>query len=240
MNICLNILLNEKETINLLMHIIVIRSVILGGLIMDNIFLIILLFLMTRENQDKHESNISNLENFISSMEVDNKYTLEKVNIVKKVGQYFPEDYIPIINKSISFTEKFIKMNEVMDFIKEDDKIYISEYISVDNNKERISKVISTIQNESPNSGLSKTGTVIDLIINMDKYKKMFGVLNTIMSNPDSLNDPSQLLDLAAPLLVGSNPENNEKIKEMSKMLEIVKLINSPKKETPKDKPNKE
>ena len=207
---------------------------------MDNIFLIILLFLMTRENQDKHESNISNLENFISSMEVDNKYTLEKVNIVKKVGQYFPEDYIPIINKSISFTEKFIKMNEVMDFIKEDDKIYISEYISVDNNKERISKVISTIQNESPNSGLSKTGTVIDLIINMDKYKKMFGVLNTIMSNPDSLNDPSQLLDLAAPLLVGSNPENNEKIKEMSKMLEIVKLINSPKKETPKDKPNKE
>lgn len=207
---------------------------------MDNVFLIILLFLITRESQDIQESNVNNLGNFISSMEIDNKYTLEKVNIVKKVGQYFPEDYIPIINKSISFTEKFIKLNEVMDFIKEDDKIYISEYISVDNNKERISKVISTIQNESPNSGLSKTGTVIDLIINMDKYKKMFGVLNTIMSNPDSLNDPSQLLDLAAPLLVGSNPENNEKIKEMSKMLDIVKLINSPKKEAPKDNPDKE
>lgn len=207
---------------------------------MDNKLLIIILFLVTRNNQGNGEFSLNTVENFIRNIEVDNKYTMAKVNMVKKVGPYFPSDYIPIINKSISFTEKFIKISEAMDFIKEDDKIYISEYISVDNNKERISKVISTIQSESPNSELSKTGTVIDLIINLDKYKKMFGVLNSVMSNPDSLNDPSQLLNLAIPLLGGDNPENNEKIKEMSKMLEIVKLINSPKKETPKDKPNKE
>ena len=207
---------------------------------MDDHFLIILLFLMTRKNQDKHGSSFNTLEIFINNIEVDNNYTMAKVNMVKKVGPYFPEDYMPIINKSISFTEKFIKMRETMDFIKETDKVYISEYISVDNNKERISKIISIIQSENPNSELSNTGTVIDLIINMDKYKKMFGVLNSVMNNPDSFNDPAQLLNLAIPLLGGDNPENNEKIKEMSKMLEIVKLINSPKKETQKDKPNKE
>lgn len=207
---------------------------------MDNKLLIIILFLVTRNKQGNGEFSLNTLENFISNIEVDNNYTMAKVNMVKKVGSYFPEDYIPIINKSISFTEKFIMMRETMDFIKENDKIYISEYISVDNNKERISKIISIIQSESPNSELSKTGTVIDLIINMDKYKKMFGVLNSVMNNPESLNDPTQLINLAIPLLGGDNPENNEKIKEMSKMLEIVKLINSPKKETPKDKPNKE
>lgn len=207
---------------------------------MDNKLLIIILFLVTRNNQGNSEFSLNTLENFISNIEVDNNYTMAKVNMVKKVGAYFPEDYIPTINKSISFTEKFIRLREAMDFIKENDKIYISEYISVDNNKERISKIISIIQSESPNSELSKTGTVIDLIINMDKYKKMFGVLNSVMNNPDSLNDPTQLLNLATSLLGGDNPENNEKIKEMSKMLEIVKLINSPKKETPKDKPNKE
>lgn len=207
---------------------------------MDNHFLIILLLLMSRKNQDADTHKANTLENFISNIEIDNKYTLEKVNMVKKVGPYFPENYLPIINKSISFTEKFIKMSQTMDFIKEEDKTYISEYISVDNNRERISKVISTIQSESSNSGISKTGTIIDMIINMDRYKKMFGILNSIMSNPNSLNDPAQLLSLAAPLLGGDNPESNEKIKEMSKMLEIMQLLNSPKKENIKDKATKE
>lgn len=207
---------------------------------MDNHFLIILLLLMSRKNQDADTHKANTLENFISNIEIDNKYTLEKVNMVKKVGPYFPENYLPIINKSISFTEKFIKMSQTMDFIKEEDKTYISEYISVDNNRERISKVISTIQSESSNSEISKTGTIIDMIINMDRYKKMFGILNSIMSNPNSLNDPAQLLSLAAPLLGGDNPESNEKIKEMSKMLEIMQLLNSPKKENIKDKATKE
>ena len=131
------------------MHIMIIRSSNLGGLIMDNHFLIILLLLMSRKNQDVDTHKANTLENFISNIEVDNKYTLEKVNMVKKIGPYFPENYLPIINKSISFTEKFIKMSQTMDFIKEEDKTYISEYISVDNNRERISKVISTIQSES-------------------------------------------------------------------------------------------
>lgn len=230
MNIRVDILLNERETINFIMHIIIIRSSNLGGLVMDNDFLIIILLLMTRKNKNKDISKVNTLESFINNIEIDNKYTLEKVNMVKKVGPYFPETYAPIINKSIGFTEKFIRMSETMNFIKEEDKTYISEYVHVNNNRDRISKVISTIQSESSNSEINKTGTIIDMIINMDKYKKMFKMLNSVMSNPDSLNDPAQLLNLAAPLLGGDNPENNEKIKEMSKMLEIMQLLNSPKK----------
>lgn len=240
MKVLLNILLNERATINLLMHIISIISLKLGGIIVDSTFLIIILFMLGRKKTENDTPTLHTIGNFISTMEVDKKYTVEKINMVKKVGSYFPENYIPLINKSISFTEKFIKINEVIDFIKKDDQGYILEHIPIENNKDRISKIISTIQKETPKAEISKAGTVVDLILNMDKYQKMLGVLNTVMSNPDSLNDPSQLITLVAPLIGGENHQNNAKFKEMAKMMEIMKLIDVPKKETPIENPKNE
>ena len=154
----------------------------LGGIRVDNKALIILLFILMGRKADKQSYGLNSLGSFLKDIEVDPDYTVEKVNIAKKIGPYFPEGYIPNMNKSIAITEKFIKINELLDFMKEDEHRYISEHIPIDNNKDRISKIISTIQNEAPKSGINRVGTVVDLIINMDKYQKMLGLLTSIMN----------------------------------------------------------
>ena len=59
----------------------------------------------------------------------------------------------------------------------------------------------------------------------------MFAVLNKLISNPDSLNDPSGLINLIGPLMGSGMEDNNSKIKEMTKMMDLMKLLDTPKKE---------
>lgn len=191
---------------------------------MNEDFLIIILFGIMSKSKDNQSFGINN-------MDLDSKYTIEKIKMMKEIGPYFPEGYHHLINKSISFTNKFIKINEAMDFINKDHKPYILEHIPMDS-KERGNKIMSIIQKQPLNFKKGKMGQIIDLISNMDKYQKMFGVLNKVMDNPNSLNDPSQLINLVSPLIDGQMEDNSSKIKEISKMMELMKLLDTPKKET--------
>ncbi len=202
---------------------------------MDNKLLAFILFLLLRKNQDNELGGLSSLGNFISGIEIEPRYTLEKIKILKKVGVYFPEDYIPLINKSILFTERLIKVNELVDFMQNDEYQYINESIPVDNNKDRLNKIVNTIQKEVPSPEVTSLGTVMDLIINMDNYKKMFSILSSVMNNQDGLKDPTQLISMVAPILGGDNQKNSDKLKEMNKMMEIMKILNTPKQESPKE-----
>lgn len=235
MKLYLNILLNLDATINFLLHILGIISEGLGGLKLDIKLLLMILVLVIEKNKDSESSSLRSLGNFVNTMELDPKYTMEKIKIVKKIGPYFPEDYIPLINKSILFTEKLIKINEFVDFMRNDEYLYINEPINVSNNKDRISKIIGTMQKEFPKSDMNNIGTIMDLVVNMDKYKTMFTMLHSFMSNQDGLKDSNQLMNLVAPLLSGENKMDNDKIKEMTKMMEIFKVLNSPKKEVIKE-----
>lgn len=194
---------------------------------MNDNFLIIMLFIfMGKKNNDNKVFGIN-------TMELDHQYSMEKIKMVKKIGPYFPENYLPIINKSISFANKFIKINDAMNFVQNNDESYILEHIPMDK-KERTNKIISTIQNEPLNfkkGQRGQIGQILDLVLNMDKYEKMFGVLNKLMTNPNSLNDPSQLINLIGPLMGSEMEDNSSKIKEMSKMMELMKLLDTPKKE---------
>lgn len=180
---------------------------------MDVKLLLMLIVLIIEKSKDDKSSSLHSLGNFINTMELDPKYTIEKINIVKKIGPYFPEDYIPLINKSILFTEKFIKIKELVDFMKNDEYQYITEPINVSNHKDRISKIVQTIQKDFPRSDINNMGTVIDLIVNMDKYKTMFTMLQSVMNNQDGLKDSSQLINLVAPLFSGGNKMDNDKTK---------------------------
>ena len=62
------------------------------------------------------------------------------------IGPYFPEEYIPTINRSILFTERIIKINELANFMKYNEYQYIKEPIPVENNKDRISKIVNIVQ----------------------------------------------------------------------------------------------
>ncbi|MDR7857293.1 hypothetical protein [Tissierella sp.] len=211
---------------------------------MENKFLIMMIILFMGKNKDIEFSSLNTFGKFINTIELNPKYTVEKINVVKKIGPYFPEDYIPLINKSILFTEKLIKINELVNFMQNDEYRYVEKPIPVANNKERISKIIGTIQKEVPKSDVNNVGTVIDLIINMDKYKTMFTMLNSVMSNQEGLKDPNSLMNLIGPLMSNDNKMDNDKIKEMAKMMEIFKALNTPKKENNKieiiEKPAKE
>lgn len=203
-----------------------------------------MIILFMGKNKDIEFSSLNTFGKFINTIELNPKYTVEKINVVKKIGPYFPEDYIPLINKSILFTEKLIKINELVNFMQNDEYRYVEKPIPVANNKERISKIIGTIQKEVPKSDVNNVGTVIDLIINMDKYKTMFTMLNSVMSNQEGLKDPNSLMNLIGPLMSNDNKMDNDKIKEMAKMMEIFKALNTPKKENNKieiiEKPAKE
>lgn len=227
----LNILLNLSATINSFLHILDIISENLGGLKLETKLLIILFALMLEKNKDNESSSLGYLTKFINTMELDSNYTIEKIKIAKKIGPYFPEDYIPFINKSILLTEKLIKINELVTFMKNDENDYIKEPIKVSNNKDRISKIVQTIQNDFPKTNINNMGTVVDLIVNMDRYKKMFTMLQSFMANQDNLKDSSQLINLIAPLLGDKNKMDKDKSKEINNMMEIFKILNSPKKD---------
>lgn len=75
----------------------------------------------------------------------------------------------------------------------------------------------------------------MDLIINMDTYKKMFSVLTSVINSQDGLNDPTQLMNILTPLMDSDDLKNKDKFKEMGKMMEIMKILNSPKQESIKE-----
>lgn len=194
---------------------------------MENNPLIFVLFIMILNNK-KNES-LNSLINYFTTMEIDSKYTIEKINIIKKVGPFFPEHYIPIINKSILFTDRFIKLNELIDFMNKEKDDYIKEPIELTNHKDRLNKIITTIQKESSKSDIGNFGKIMDLIVNMDKYKTMFNLLNSTINNQDNIKDPTELIKTIAPIMSNDVKMDNDKIKEMTKMMEIFKVINSPK-----------
>ena len=68
-------------------------------------------------------------------------------------------------------------------------------------------------------------GLVLDIIFNMDKYKSMLAMLNTFISDPNSLNEPKKLINIIEPLMEGKSEEEKKKIKEMMKMMELVKTL---------------
>lgn len=209
-----------------------------GGIYVDTSMIAFLMIIILSNTQKKESFSLSFENNFLSNMVIDQQYTTEKIRIVKKIGPYLPEQYIPLINKSVLFTEKIIKITELVEFMQESDYQTIEETIEINNNKERLNKIISVIQKEANNSEMKNLGTVLDLIVNMDKYKSMINILSSVMSSGDALKDPSKLISLIAPIMDTTSNKDNEKIKEMNKMMEIFKLLNTPGPTKGEDKDN--
>lgn len=151
---------------------------------------------------------------------------------MKNIGPYFPEEFVPALNRSIIITEKIIKFYETIEFMQVSEAKYIKETIPVANNKERLSYIVNVIQKEVPKEETKNMGMALEMILNIDKYKKMFTILNSVISNPDSLNDPSKIFNLIEPFM--QDKDEKEKLKDMTKMLEIIKTLDTSK--APKNK----
>ena len=78
-------------------------------------------------------------------------------------------------------------------------------------------------------------GTVLNLILNIDKYKKMLNAYNSLMNNKNPLSDTNSIISLMETFMEGSSEKDKEKIKEMSKMMDILKMLDTPNKEKPNE-----
>lgn len=199
---------------------------------MDTPILILLLLLLNKNSDSQNVDFIHNVKNYVRGIEVDYRYTGEKIKIVKKIRPYLPAEYIDTVNKSILVTEKLVKLLEVKEFME---IIEMEEVRPVEMEpKDKLLKVVNLIQEDVKNSKIENLGFALDLIGNIDNYKNMLNIFTSIMRDKKSLNDPATLMKLASTFL-GDNPKEQEKLKELTKMMDILKLIDTPKKEIPSE-----
>ena len=200
---------------------------------MDTPILVILVYLISNQSNSKSFETVHNIRNYISNIQVDSNYTDEKIKIAKKVAPLLPYEYGLPFNKSIHITEKVVRVIELINFLENDES---SEFTTMNlEPKERLQKIVSTIQTEVKNSRIDNLGIALDLLVNMDKYKKMFSTFGSLIGNKGSLNDSTSIIRLIDTFMDGSSPKDKEKINDMSKMLDIFKLIDTPKKEKPNE-----
>lgn len=190
---------------------------------MDNRLLAFFLF-YTLKNTEIKKSNIKNVL-LLDLDSLDTEYTTEKIRILKEVGPYFPEELIPILNKSLLITEKIIKTHETMNFIKNNEPFKEVQLTKVENNKERFNYIISTLKREIPEEKINNIGYPFNLILNYDKYKYMFNLFSSIVSNPEKLDNPKELISLIEPMMEGKDEKEKKKMKEMLQMAEIMMAL---------------
>ncbi|HEY8362058.1 MAG TPA: hypothetical protein VIK77_04165 [Tissierellaceae bacterium] len=193
---------------------------------MDNNLLLIFIFMLLYSQRINEFNGLKSFSYYIRSIRIEPKYTLEKIKLLKKIGPYFPEEYIPTINRAILFTERMIKFNELVSFMKNDEQ-YIKEALPIKDNRERISKIFNIVQKELSKNDYNNLGMMLDLIVNMDKYKNFISMFNSLKSQED-IKEPSQLINLLGPAL-GIDVKDKEKLKDINKMMEIIKVLNAKK-----------
>lgn len=190
-----------------------------------NNFLVLFLFLILLKEKRKNDLTLSSIN---ISFELDINTTKEKIKLIKKIGPYFPEEYLPAFNKALVITEKILKLYETINFIQKEDNIYIAESIPVKNYQERLSYIANTIKKDFSKEEIERLGYLADFILQIDKFNKMANMLNHITSNPDLLKDTNNMFKILEPLLGGDENEM-KKFKEMAKMMNILKVLDKPK-----------
>lgn len=189
---------------------------------------ILLLFILLSKTNKGGIKGLFNITEYISSMEIDVKYTEEKIHLAKKITPLMPLEYIDPIIRSIYITESLVKIKELKDYTNTNISTIQTVHIPVKDNKERISKIVSIIKEEMPNSNMNHIGTVLELVVNLDKYKKMFELLNTITKNQNLKNDKDKLLNLVEPLMKNKGSSEGEAL-DIERLINIISLLNKPK-----------
>lgn len=200
---------------------------------MDIPMLLFILLMLKNTEVQSVDNPLHKIKSYINNMEIDYKYTRDKIKIAKKIRPYVPNDYASAYDKSLITTEKLIKIIEVSDYIN---TLEIVEIEPVDlPPMERLQRIVNIVQDEAKNSKVENLGMVLDLLVNMDNYKKMFNLFTNIIKDKKSLNDPSTLVKLMDTFMEGKSEKDKEKIKDMSKMLEVFKMLDAPSKNKPNE-----
>ncbi|NLY77534.1 MAG: hypothetical protein GX080_05535 [Tissierellia bacterium] len=191
---------------------------------MSNIVLLLLLLMIKEDRIALPTPNRS------FALKLDTKHSREKIKLIKKVGPYFPEEYLHCINKAIGVTEKIIRLYDAMEYLSIKESNYIKRTIPVKNNKERLNYIVDVIEKEFTREQIKELGKAVDMVLKIDRLNKMMNMMSIIMESPENLNDKESLLRIMEQFSQGKSQEEKKKIKDMMRMLDIIKALDSPQK----------
>lgn len=196
---------------------------------MDTPLLLLLLYFLQNNNPDITNQPLHSLENYMNTMQINPQYTKAKLQIARRIYPLLPTEYAYMMRRSISIVEKTTHLMETAQYLNSYEKEDIRPLqIS---SKERLQKITSVMQEELKSSNIQNLGMVMDLILNMDRYKKILTTYNQVSRNKDILSDKESIISLMDAFMEGSSDKDKEKLKDLTKMLDIMKLLDSPKKE---------
>ncbi len=181
-----------------------------------NIIILLFFFSIFNERKDLLDFN----KNFAIDVDIDVQGTKDRLNIMRKITPYFPEEYIPIVNKSILLTTKVLAIHQTKTFIETSEPFTPVKYKEVENNKERLNYIVTTLKQEVPDENVRSLITNLEMIINIDKYKDMFFTLNNIMTNSEKAIDIDKLLTMAKPFMENADEGQKDQLLNMAKMLQ--------------------
>lgn len=205
---------------------------------MDTRILILLIYLLNNNTNTSSTNGLHNIKNHLKNIEIKGDYTKEKIQVAKKITPLLPAEYSTTFNRSVGITEKVVKILELKDFLSSTDETPV---VSLDlEPKERLQRIYYTLQDEAHSSETDEVGLVLDLVLNMEKYKKMFNAYTSLNKNRNNLSDSEKVSMLMEVFMAGSNEKDKEKMNEMYQMFEILKVVNNNNNDNKEDKPNED
>lgn len=200
--------------------------------------LILLISNSTRDSTRKRNDIFSLGSDFLASVDIKN--VSEKMDIIKKIGPYMPENIIEPLNTVIFFVEKATTIIGLMEIITTN-KSY-TPIVAYNNlsSKDRLNGILSTVKDEANDERLNALKPAIDVALNFDRYKSLIDMVSGLgnMNNrvekaaspppkieipvQSNSNKPVQIEDMVnmfKPLL--GNDEN--KINQLNSMVNVLK-----------------
>ncbi|WP_425447077.1 hypothetical protein [Dethiothermospora halolimnae] len=190
-----------------------------------------LLFMGPRFNNITQLSkSIQSISNNINLSNIDDLE--KKVNTIKKVGPYLPEEMIANTNKLVSGFEKIVKIQKLIRVINDNNDFTPIEPISTSNSKERFSKIFNIIVEDSSNEQLKNIKPMVDMVTNIDKFKGLIDGISSLTGSSKKEVNFEEMIEAIIPLLGDNANINKDKIKEMVGMMELFKALNNDENET--------
>lgn len=149
-----------------------------------------------------------------------------KIQLLKKIGPYLSEPQVNILNKIIILFEKINRTVSLIDFLSKDNNYKPIVINNITSKKERFNGILKVLEDELPKETTKIISPIIEIAANFEKYKGILSTLtNLIGSNGNSELNFDNLISSFSSILSDKDESN---IKDISKMLEILNVLNSP------------
>ncbi|MTI65923.1 MAG: hypothetical protein FH753_04900 [Firmicutes bacterium] len=150
-----------------------------------------------------------------------------KVEIVKKVGPYLPEQVVSTINTYMPMYEKVSSIIGLMEILNSNKSFTPIKPVTNLNQNDKMNKIFTLVKDELPNDTLKSVKPLLDIVTNIDKYKVILDLLASFNDPNKKSFDMENLIDIIVPLMGGADNKNAEKMQDMVKMMELVNILNS-------------